>query len=628
MTTHRSSTHPSIRVLILALLSLALLSFVGLSPASAKGTGAVLGEADLSSQSQIYGPGLWHRAAEGRTWYGAYRTFPNTFAYCIDAGRQTPLSKYFADAKPATVTSARTAWALHTYSGSDSADVQAALSAIARVDERIEHDHAVPPRELDELGSRFSGAAKQYRTILAQAEKFAGPYSLDVELAPMPVPDRPVLEPYDAEEAEPDAATLSSDSTDDAPSEQPGEALGLTVSLTSASGALVPDIPIALEVTGADGPETIVSDTSPSTLTLSVRAPGRVTVSASASVAPETVRLYEPTSGTRVQRVITPDEPTTVTADATVDLTSQPQVTTEISDATPAPGGEVSDEFTVSGLLGDHTVTVVHELWGTAAKPELGRKNDDATLLGTVTSSDVGNGTHRSNAVRIPEDFRGWVYFTETIAADERTKQWTGLHGQPEETGFVAWTPEATTQARFDGARVVDDIAISGLRPGAKAELTVTAYRTDSEPKQSTTVSGDRLASQDISVVADREGKATVTTEGIDMPVGWVTFVTEIRGDEVHRGWTSDWGIPSETVYRPAETAPSTAPTTPPPVAPTTPPAPALEPVAEKPEAPGPAGELPRTGTGATGVLVAVGIVLIGTGAATVYVTGRRRRAD
>ena len=68
-----------------------------------------------------------------------------------------------------------------------------------------------------------------------------------------------------------------------------------------------------------------------------------------------------------------------------------------------------------------------------------------------MTSKKVGNGTHTSDEISVPEDFRGWLYFTETIAGDKATKEWKGIHGQPRETGFVPWTPQADTEAVLEG---------------------------------------------------------------------------------------------------------------------------------------------------------------------------------
>src|SRR5699024_5409916 len=205
-------------------------------------------------------------AKAGKTWYGAYRTFPETSAYCIDAGKKSPLPKYFTGAEADQVTSARTAWALHEFAGSDSKDVQAALSAIARLDEALPHDHQVPAQKPAELGETFTEAAKQHKRILAKAKTYAGLYTLDISLEP--VLRMPVVEPYADTQSTPSQETDSSDpGAHDAPDK--GAILGtatdeatLTLSLTSASGAQVPDIPVSLDIDGAeDPPETLTTGT-------------------------------------------------------------------------------------------------------------------------------------------------------------------------------------------------------------------------------------------------------------------------------------------------------------------------------------------------------------------------------
>ncbi|WP_241897104.1 hypothetical protein, partial [Brevibacterium epidermidis] len=610
--------------LLLTVLTVA--SLIGLGPAMAAGPPVSLGEVPVLTAPNAYGPGIWHHAKQGKTWYGSYRTFPDTSSYCIDAGKKSPLPKYFKGAKADTVTSARTAWALHEYAGSKSKDVQAALSAMARLDKALPHDHKVPPQKPAGLGKKFAGVAKKHSTILAEAKKFAGPYTLDISLEP--VLRMPVLEPY----AAPESATSPDSWASDAPGK--GKILGiptdeatLKISLTSASGAQVPDIPVTLKTDGtAKAPKALTTGKEPVTTTLQASAPGTLSVAASANVAPQTVRVFEPTSGTRVQRVITPDTPDSVTDKASLDFSSQPKVNTEISDQTPTPGETVTDEFTVSGLIGDHTVTVEHTLWQTATAPKQGTKNDDAREIGTVTSKDVGNGTHTSGEVTVPEDFRGWLYFTETIAGDKATKEWKGIHGQPRETGFVPWTPTADTEAVLEGTSTHDEVAVTGLRPGSEAVLTITAYHVETEPEQSKEPDGTELSVQDFTVIADEKGHVEISTEPIDMPVGWVTYVTTIEGSDVNAEWTSDWGVPAETVHRPPEEKPSTPPappetpstpsappeqpeqpSTPPeqpeqPEAPEKPETPPVEPVAEAPESPAaPVPELPRTGTTGNG---------------------------
>lgn len=631
--------------LLLTVLTVA--SLIGLGPAMAAGPPVSLGEVPVLTAPNAYGPGIWHHAKQGKTWYGSYRTFPDTSSYCIDAGKKSPLPKYFKGAKADTVTSARTAWALHEYAGSKSKDVQAALSAMARLDKALPHDHKVPPQKPAGLGKKFAGVAKKHSTILAEAKKFAGPYTLDISLEP--VLRMPVLEPY----AAPESATSPDSWASDAPGK--GKILGiptdeatLKISLTSASGAQVPDIPVTLKTAGtAKAPKALTTGKEPVTTTLQASAPGTLSVAASAKVAPQTVRVFEPTSGTRVQRVITPDTPDSVTDKASLDFSSQPKVNTEISDQTPTPGETVTDEFTVSGLIGDHTVTVEHTLWQTATAPKQGTKNDDAREIGTVTSKDVGNGTHTSGEVTVPEDFRGWLYFTETIAGDKATKEWKGIHGQPRETGFVPWTPTADTEAVLEGTSTHDEVAVTGLRPGSEAVLTITAYHVETEPEQSKEPDGTELSVQDFTVIADEKGHVEISTEPIDMPVGWVTYVTTIEGSDVNAEWTSDWGVPAETVHRPPEEKPSTppappeTPSTPPappeqPEQPSTPPeqpeqpeAPPVEPVAEAPESPAaPAPELPRTGTTGNGMLIGLGIVLVGLGSTILLISGSRREKD
>ena len=636
--------------LLLTVLTIA--SLIGLGPAMAAGPPVGLGEVPVHTAPNAYGPGIWHHAKQGKTWYGSYRTFPDTSAYCIDAGKKSPLPKYFKNAKADTVTSARTAWALHEYAGSTSKDVQAALSAMARLDKALPHDHKVPPQKPADLGKKFAAAAKKHSTILAEAKKLAGPYTLDISLEP--VMRMPVLEPYAAPESTTSPDSWASDKTDKPKVlGTPTDEATLTVSLLSASGAQVPDVPVTLKTTGtAKAPTTVTTGKEPVTTTLQASAPGTLSVTASAKVAPQTVRVFEPTSGTRVQRVITPDTPDSVTDKASLELSSQPKVTTEISDQTPTPGETVTDEFTVSGLIGDHTVTVEHTLWQTATAPRQGIKNDDAREIGSVTSKNVGNGTHTSDEITVPEDFRGWLYFTETIAGDKATKEWKGIHGQPRETGFAPWTPTADTEAVLEGTSTHDEVAVTGLRPGSEAVLTITAYHVETEPAQSKKPDGTELSVQDFTVNADENGRVEIDTEPIDMPVGWVTYVTAIEGSDVNKAWTSDWGVPAETVHRPPEEKPSTPPEEPstPPEEPSTPPAPPeqpenpeapekpesppVEPVAETPEtpaspaAPAPSGELPRTGTTGNGMLIGLGIVLVGLGSTILLISGSRREKD
>src|SRR5699024_8656895 len=161
-------------------------------------------------------------------------------------------------------------------------------------------------------------------------------------------------------------------------------------------------------------------------------------------------------------------------------------------------------------------------------------KNDDTREIGSVSSAEVGNGTHTSGEVKVPENIRGWIYFTETIAEDEATKVWKDVHGQPRETEYVHWTTTADIEAMFEGKQIHDWVAVTGPRRCSEALITVTAYHVETEPEQSHKPQGKELSAQDVTIVADAEGRAEISTEPIDMPVGWVTCVSEIEGSDVN----------------------------------------------------------------------------------------------
>src|SRR5699024_7729417 len=81
----------------------------------------------------------------------------------------------------------------------------------------------------------------------------------------------------------------------------PTDQARLTISLPSASGAHAADVPVTLGVDGAeDPPETLTTGGEAVTSTLQASTPGTLSVTASAEVAPQTVQIFEPTTGTRV----------------------------------------------------------------------------------------------------------------------------------------------------------------------------------------------------------------------------------------------------------------------------------------------------------------------------------------
>lgn len=631
-------------------------------PESQPGTGPASGAEPrrprLGGTDDVLGPGRWHRTDAGRTWYGAYRSLTDAFAYCVDAGLGTPYPRYFEGSKGRLVSSPETAWALHMHGDSPKRDVQSALSAIAKLDPAIEHRHAITPRKPSALGSDFAGAARSHASITAAAEKAAGPYTLELEL----------------DEVDPQSRTARAH-----------------VVLLSASRHPVPDVTVEITVDGGSAEASRVTTAAESAaVEITADGGGELSVQAHATGLPAVdVRFHEAEGpGARgVQNVIAPGPSTEARATAKRDYAprSAPSVVTTITDELPEPGAPVTDEFTVSGLADGAVVDVEHVLWGSPIEPERAQgPHQEAFEIGRVTSKDVGNGDHTSAAVTLPDDFRGWVYWTESIAADDSTDGWESDHGIPDETGLVRWTPEASTRALHDedAGTLSDRIRITGAQPDSRLEVTAVAYHSATRPEQSAEPSGVEFGRTVTEVEVDDEGAADLTVGPLAGPTfsGWVTWVVTIGGTDRSVSWTSDWGIPEETVEVPGTTPPGTAsppgtatppmptrpgsptpgsapPTTDAPAAPSTesPAAPSAQPSSpDSPSAPGdrppeddgppaegmpPADEgphageappqqpssheLPRTGA-RSGALIGVALILIGAGVGVLILSARR----
>lgn len=278
---------------------------LGGSTASAAELGASQEGAWFLGQSvdSVLGPGQWYTAKEGRTWYGAYRTFSDRYSYCTDAGLKTPHPRFFRNAGAGkSITAARTAWALGTHRESSSAATHAALSALVRLDEAIPHRHAIPPGHPKDLGSDFAEAAQTYTTINRDAKRYAGPYTLDVTLR-----DR-TIHALDAPAGEDPAAST-------------GLVMDALVSLTSASGHEVPGHDVDVTVTGADpAQDRVTTGDDPTSVALLARGDAPITVEVEVDGLPSTEVTYHRPSGLgsdRVQAVVTPGEPVTLTAEDT-----------------------------------------------------------------------------------------------------------------------------------------------------------------------------------------------------------------------------------------------------------------------------------------------------------------------
>ncbi|WP_146000606.1 hypothetical protein [Brevibacterium ihuae] len=315
-----------------ALASLLVLTALLLSPMPAPARAADLGpttEADsargLGPAPEVLGPGRWHRSSEGRTWYGAYRSLEDGYAYCVDAGRATPLPRFFRDSAPREIASPQTAWALHAYGDSEERDVHSALSAIAKLDPAVPHRHVIDPAEPSALGPGFRGAAAAKSRISKEAARFAGPYTLEIDIAAPPRGSLRTTARIHVESASGNAVP------------------GLTVDLEATGGTVAAAAvttaaePVEVEVTvfppamayGTPGsPLTDSPDTAPAELRPEIRLSARAS-----GIPPTTVRFHEAAGpgSARVQNIISADAPQSVTADRRLVLDPVPVPSEEAS---------------------------------------------------------------------------------------------------------------------------------------------------------------------------------------------------------------------------------------------------------------------------------------------------------
>lgn len=284
--THRTALRTSALALAAALLGAPALAAPPPHAAESRPlTGAGLGPGggsspQLGAVEDALGPGRWHRTPAGPTWYGAYRTLGDPLAYCIDAGLRTPVPSRFRTHEKTVVESPETAWALWAHSASRDSDVQAALSAVAKLDDAVEHRHAIPPKHPKDLGEDFAGAARAYAEIAEDASELAGPYRVRLE-----------------ETARSGAARTAT----------------VEISVLSASGALVPDADLTVAPDDARASTlTATSGREPVEVRLSAVGPkASLRVRADGLPATEVIVVEPTTPGSeRVQNVIIRGEET------------------------------------------------------------------------------------------------------------------------------------------------------------------------------------------------------------------------------------------------------------------------------------------------------------------------------
>lgn len=570
------------------------------------GVSAVGVRATEPAGAGLRGPGYAHPA----TWLGSYATFGgDPWAWCVDAGRAVP--------DPAAGWSGREveapvlAYLLTRYASDTTPENHAALAWLVHTSGEVPHDPrtavpATPPVVGGvDLGPRVAA-------LRADAERYAGPYSVRVEV-----------------------------------SADPGGTGSVRAVLVSAAGAAVPGWPMTVRL---DGPAALADGSRQASATtadgeqewpLTVAESGTVTATVAVR-APRTVVTLHTADRAGVQRVVTAAPPQEVSGQAVTEvaLPFSPRVATRTSAAVAQAGSELTDTLVVDvtgerGWSPGHEVVVTSTLWGpfprrpgrAAAVP------DGAPVVGRVETVVGGPGEYVTPPLVVPGP--GYYVWTETIPPDERQTGWTGEFGVEAETTVVPWTPQVSTQASDQsaavGSVVTDTLHVSGLpddagsAEGDDVRMVVTLFGPFAEPP------ADDDCGDGAPVVARQELTArngTLVTDGFGpLPApGWYTFVERIEASERIAAHTGPCGAVAETVHVPAPPAPT------PPASPAAPVPPAGLPPAAPPPAPEPPTSLrtlPRTGS-ATAATAGAGVGLLACGGALLAMAragGARRPA-
>lgn len=382
-------------------------------------------------------------------------------------------------------------------------------------------------------------------------------------------------------EAGPYEVNISLESTEDE------GAVNVLVSVVGANRASVTGLAAAAELTGPfafsdESVSTWTSGKKPHLLTLNRTGLGGGSLAVSVPRTPAAGVQWLLPSRSGVQRLLAAAvvEPRDA-ASAIADLPAfQPTVVTRTSTARTGAGSAVHDVLTVDSspagggpadsaqwlsIPGSKTpvsVEVVSTLWGPLpAQPVLQASVPPGTpRVGTVTTRVNGPGTYNTPSLVVPSP--GWYVWTESISpestlpaeASRYVLGWQSQYGIAEETTFVPWTPEITTELSAHeaqvGDRVTDTVMGAGFGEPVTADAMVTLSMYGPLPAQPALTAdipaGSPLHSE--VVVPALNGSQSSEPFAPFEAAGCYTVVASYAGDDRTDAFTSAFGEPSETV--------------------------------------------------------------------------------
>jgi hypothetical protein len=387
------------------------------------------------------GVGFYRETGYGIRWYGDFRGVesPEEHLFCIDLRywyaspdfryrEETAALRNRDGAAVPLASRQKLAYAIWAYGRSANPYRQAAVMLYVHSLMGDARPGEVDPAQLGPEVSRF------YRRIERDASRYHGPYRIESSLP----------------------RTLVA-----------GRRAQATVRVLSAAGVPLPHVRLA--VTAADGvdpaPRIATDGSGVARLAFTPRQAGTLRLELSTeALARAQPRILAPTTraaSANGQRLAVPAA-THVSTSVTSTVTASPGLTTEISAQQVAPGTQVHDNVTLTGL-GGLDVRVQVELWGPFATR--GEIVCSGTPYWTGSFVARGNGTYPTAPVRV--DRAGYYSYRERIAPGPSNVGVIAPCAEITETTLARAAPRLATTATPDvsrpGSTVSDRIEVQGL---------------------------------------------------------------------------------------------------------------------------------------------------------------------
>jgi hypothetical protein len=481
------------------------------------------------------GVGQYKTYKFGPRWFGDYRgaidgvTGPS---FCVDLRFWYPSKAYGYERRPIgglknrdgrAVPPAdlrRMAYALWTEGRTQDKTAQGAVMLYVH---RLMGDGA--PGEIDPKAVSPAVAAR-FTRITRNAQRYAGPYKLDVK-----APDTLVA----------------------------GRADKVTVRVLAASGAAVPGVELKLSGSGAGAlPKTVSTGTSGSAaipVTPDDANAGLKLAVTSADLPSDLPVLYVPTKGAAVrsgQRLVVPASQT-VSAKLAAPVQAQPAVHTQISAGSLEAGGAVTDTVIVTGLQG-RTATISANLYGPFPSPDKIVCTTPPVWSGTVTAT--GDGSYVTDPVVLAQP--GYYTYRETLAASEHVATAETACAEAAETtvvrGHLAIRTQVSAATTTPGKQITDTAVVTGLGVLAapvQVELWGPFDRLEDFRCEGTPVATSTLTAT---------GDGSYVTTPVTVPrAGYYTYREAILETPAFAGVTTACGEAAETTFAKAAPVVTTA---------------------------------------------------------------------